>query len=204
MESFVFLNFRIFNYFFWFILVYLLLSLVFAIILLVSRVGSTVLEQNPLVIIIVWLVLISTMTWISSKLIISEVLLAIEPNLSATRSISRSWQLTNRSVFRIQTIQIVTFLINLPIFIVAQLLYVEFQNLFIVEMLSKIILNPVPAYIFWILLFSIVVFYILMLAINLLALPLWQSVKAIIYYDLRIRNEVLGLHLRELSSEENW
>jgi hypothetical protein len=144
------------------------------------------------------------MTWISSKLIISEVLLAIEPNLSATRSISRSWQLTNRSVFRIQTIQIVTFLINLPIFIVAQLLYVEFQNLFIVEMLSKIILNPVPAYIFWILLFSIVVFYILMLAINLLALPLWQSVKAIIYYDLRIRNEVLGLHLRELSSEENW
>ncbi|MBW4619194.1 MAG: hypothetical protein KME17_07520 [Cyanosarcina radialis HA8281-LM2] len=95
-------------------------------------------------------------------------------------------------------------MINLPIFIVAQLLYVEFQNLFIVEMLSKIILNPVPAYIFWILLFSIVVFYILMLAINLLALPLWQSVKAIIYYDLRIRNEVLGLHLRELSSEENW
>jgi hypothetical protein len=188
----------------WFILVYILLSLVFAVILLISRPAPGVLEQNPLAIISIWLVFISTMTWIFAKLIVSEVLLAIEPNLSATKAIGRSWKLTNRSVFRIQIIQIVAFLISLPIFIVAQLLYIEFQNLFIIEMLSKIILNPVPAYIFWVLLFSIVVFYILMLAINLLVLPLWQSVKAVIYYDLRIRNEGLGLRLRELPAEENW
>jgi hypothetical protein len=188
----------------WFILVYILLSLVFAAILLISRPAPGFLEQNPLAIISIWVVFISTMTWIYSKLIVSEALVAIEPNLSAARAIGRSWRLTNKSVFRIQVIQIVVFLISLPIFIVAQLLYVEFQKLFIVEMLSKIILNPVPAYIFWVILFSIVVFYILILVVNLLLLPLWQSIKAVIYYDLRVRKEGMGLHFRRLNNEENW
>jgi hypothetical protein len=39
--------------------------------------------------------------------------------------------------------------------------------------------------------------YAIGLAASVIVLPLWQTIKAVIYYDLRSRREGLGLQLRD-------
>lgn len=126
--------------------------------------------------------------WIYSRFIIAELPLAIENNIDAVTTISRSWELTKGYVVRIQAIVMVAFLITLPFQIMVQVVIGVLQP-------AK---NAPPLLGF--------VLLLLILALTLLSgalvLPFWQAIKAVIYYDLRSRREGLGLQLREPTDEE--
>lgn len=119
------------------------------------------------------------LVWFISRLLISDVPLAIEASPDARRSISRSWQLTKASVVRIQFVVLAAFLITLPILLLSNIL----PQLALVR-----VEVGTPA-------FGIVyaVSLILSLAANILTLPFWQTLKGVLYYDLCSRREGLDL-----------
>jgi hypothetical protein len=123
-----------------------------------------------------------------SRLFIVDLPLAMEDNVTATSTISRSLQLTKGFAGRLQWIWIVAFLISLPISIVVQIVSIILQGLLSVLFASDSV-------IFGFLYFLMLV--VLSLASGSLLIPFWQTIKAVIYYDLRSRREGLGLQLRD-------
>lgn len=122
-------------------------------------------------------------TRVLSRLFVYEVALAIEDNTDASTSLSRSWNLTKGSVGRIQWIVIVTFLLTLVVNIPSQIMSAALP--------TGDDTNSVIAAI------AVLLFLIVSLAGSALITPLWQVIKAVIYYDLRTRREGFGLELRD-------
>lgn len=126
--------------------------------------------------------------WLLSRLYISPLPLAIEDDATASGAIARSWELTSGSVFRIQGIIMVAILVTFPVSLVVQVVSQ------IVQLIIAATLPPdSPAFAFAYLIFIIA----LSVASGALFIPFWQSIAAIIYYDLRARREGLGLELRK-------
>lgn len=125
--------------------------------------------------------------WLVSRLVLPEVPLAIEPDVTASDSISRSWSLTKTSVVRIQFVVVAAFLITLPVLLVFSYL----------PQLLLLGLDPGTAA-YW-------VVYTLLLIVSffggMVVLPFWQAVKGVLYYDLRSRREGLDLQLRHPKSD---
>ena len=128
------------------------------------------------------------LTWLISRLLMVEVPLAIEENVNAIDAISRSWNLTKGSIFRLQFIILVGFLISLPIIIVIQIAST------IIQLVLGAIVSLNPESLGSLFLLSTIVISI---AGGALLIPFWQAIKAVIYYDLRVRREGLGLNLEE-------
>jgi F0F1-type ATP synthase assembly protein I len=126
--------------------------------------------------------------WFYSRLAIAELPVAIEENDSPNRAISRSWDLTKGNVWRLQSIFFVAFLILLPISIVIQIAQWIFQILF------AFLISPDSS-------LGIFIFFLFNLALILgsgaLTVPFWQSIKAVLYYDLRARREGMNLQMRD-------
>lgn len=122
------------------------------------------------------------------RLFIYEVPLAIEENVTASSTISRSLQLTQGSAGRLQWIVLVAFLLTLPVSIVVQIITTIAQ----VALAS---LFPQDSTAFGLLYFLVVL--VLSFASGALLIPFWQAIKAVIYYDLRSRKEGVGLQIRD-------
>ncbi|MCC5637401.1 DUF975 domain-containing protein [Nostoc sp. CHAB 5844] len=126
--------------------------------------------------------------WLLTRFYLVEVPLAIEENVEATSTISRSWELTQGYVWRILFISFVAFLITIPIQIVVQIIssILQFAFLPLIRENSG---------------FFTLVYFVLVLALSFaggaVIVPFWQTIKAVIYYDLRSRREGLGLQLRD-------
>ena len=125
--------------------------------------------------------------WILVRFYIYEVPLAIEDNIDATSTISRSWQLTKGNVSRIMLISFVAVLITLPLLILGQIVSATLQSSLAALIEQQSILS-LPL---------VVVYLGLNFALGALQLPFTQAVKAVVYYDLRTRKEGLGLNLRD-------
>lgn len=123
--------------------------------------------------------------WFTARFSIAEIPLAIEQEIGATESIGRSWQLTKKNVWRVLLVLFVATLITLPLIILVQV----FTNIAQVALIAVI---PDASALFGIVLLAS---YIIGLLANVITLPLWQTIKAVIYYDLRSRREGLGLEL---------
>jgi len=122
-------------------------------------------------------------TWYYSRWVIADVPLAVEEGINGGQSIDRSWELTKASVVRIQGIVLVAFAVTLPI-------------LFLFSYLPQIFLYRVErgSTIYWIVYF---ISWITSLIGGTFVMPFWQSIKAVLYYDLRSRREGFGLQLRD-------
>lgn len=118
-----------------------------------------------------------------SRWLIAEVPLAVESNINGITSMGRSWQLTQNAVFRVQGVVIVSFLITLPLLGVTSYIP-QFFLIFLQE-------RPVLYFVVY------VISLLLGLGGNLLILPFWQIIKAVLYYDLRNRREGLNMTLRD-------
>lgn len=120
---------------------------------------------------------------VASRLFVYEVALAVEDQVDATTSLSRSWNLTKGSVGRIQLIWVVAFLIalivNIPSQIIAAAIPTGDRTDSGVAAIAALLLIVVT------------------LGSSALVAPFWQVIKAVIYYDLRSRREGLGLELRD-------
>lgn len=118
-----------------------------------------------------------------SRWFLAEIPLAVEDNINGGESINRSWDLTKNSVWRIQGIVIVTFVVTLPIAILfsylPRLLLLRFEPGSMAHTITYLIV------------------LIMSLIGGIFLMPFWQTIKAVLYYDLRTRREGLGLRLRD-------
>jgi hypothetical protein len=135
--------------------------------------------------------------WFYARWFIPDAILAAEPNADL-EVIGRSWTLSKDSALRILLIIFVGGLITSPFFLVAivPLIIVIFAN--IAFFASQAPPAPSDLQSFFLSFGSGLVFSLLLLyGVNILLLPFWQSIKAVIYCDLRSRREGLGLKLRD-------
>ncbi|WP_156435451.1 DUF975 domain-containing protein [Leptolyngbya sp. O-77] len=148
---------------------------------------------NPGLILLAFLVflgivglLVWILTWFSIRFSVPDLPLAVEPGLTATQSLGRSWELTHKNVGRIFLILLVTWIATIPLQFVIQIVLGIAQ-----EAIVRIYPENSPLY-------GLLTFgssFLISLLLGIFTLPLWQSIKATIYYDLRRRREGLGLHL---------
>lgn len=127
--------------------------------------------------------------WLLSRLFLVEVTLAVEDNMSASKAIGRSWEVTKASVGRIQLIVFIAFLLTIPIAIIAQVVSTLLQVIFTTVL-------PIADNSFFAVLYFVLI-VALSIANSALMVPFWQSIKAVIYYDLRSRREGIGLQLKD-------
>jgi hypothetical protein len=126
--------------------------------------------------------------WLVTRFYLVDLPLAVEEDIEATSAISRSWELTQGHVWRILLISFVGFLITLPIQIVVQVITSILQAAFVPLIQDG---NSIYALLYFVLVIA------LSFSSGALLVPFWQSIKAVIYYDLRSRREGLGLKLRD-------
>ena len=122
----------------------------------------------------------------SSRLFVYDLPLAIEDTIDSTTSISRSWSLTKGSVGRIQWIFLVVAILITPLVYVPTFMLIGFIT-------TLTIRNEMPELV----VLLRVVDLALRVGLTALIMPFWQTVKAVVYYDLRARREGLGLQLRD-------
>ncbi len=174
----------------------LLMIAVFALAFLIAGI-STLLginSDNPIGVILLGLVvtvlslaaivfILYAFLWYFSRWMVAEVPLAVESEVTGGKSVVRSWQLTKGSVNRILMVASIAFLVTLPI--------VSMTNI-APTILLVIIRQGSPLY--WAV-YAISV--VLSFASGIFILPFWQTIKAVLYCDLRSRREGLGLQLRD-------
>lgn len=191
--------FRVAVYVFLFLIgVYVMLSLltgvIAAIIALMFGLFYQALINNPIASVIVGILSVLIVLaavigfffgfiWFFSRWIIAEVPLAVEEDINSKQSIDRSWELTKNSVFRIQLVVLVAFLVTLPLMAVTSYI----PQIFLLKV-------PPGSTLYW----TIYGISVLTSSVGgIFVLPFWQNIKAVLYYDLRNRKEGLGLQLRD-------
>ena len=152
-------------------------------------------DANPantgIIILITLLVMIIVFTgiiWIGTRFYLVDVPLAIEDDVNGSSTINRSWELTKGNIFRILLISLIGFLITIPIQFIIQIITTIIQ-LILTTLLKEDILSSSRI--------SFVLTFGLSFVGGALILPFGQTVKAVVYYDLRSRREGLGLRLRD-------
>lgn len=150
--------------------------------------GTGILIGTTLSVILVVIIVLLGLTWFYARWAVAEVPLAVEENINGAQSIDRSWELTQTSVIRIQGVVLVAFFVTLPIVLLFN--YVPSLLLVRLEQGSTI---------YWIV-YSIS--FITSLVGGIFVMPFWQTLKAVLYFDLRSRREGLGLQLREPPTQD--
>lgn len=147
-----------------------------------------------LLVVLLFLAFFAFLFWFAARFVATEVPLAIEPGMTATKTIGRMWSLTNGSAWRIALILFVTSLVTLPIQLLVRLMIGAVNT-------AIGIAGFAPGSSSFAAL-SLFMAYILSFAVSIVVLPLWQVIKAVIYYDLRSRREGLGLQLHDRGTHD--
>ena len=137
-----------------------------------------------------FLALLGTIAWLLVRLMIFDLPLAIETDLNAATTLSRAWQLTRKQTLRLSSIAIVVVAIAFPFQIFSAIITLTLQSVLTATL-------PAGPFSLFLLLWGIG--SLVGILSSLFFLPLWQTVKATIYFDLRSRKEGLGLQLRSLN-----
>jgi uncharacterized RDD family membrane protein YckC len=109
-------------------------------------------------------------SYVAARLLLVDVVLALEDQVTALGSLTRSWQLTQGHAWRTLTVLFIGSVILTPAMILSSLL-------------NAISVLPVMG-----------------LTLNVLIFPFWQAIKAVLYYDLRSRNEGMKFDLEASST----
>ncbi|MDY6940723.1 MAG: hypothetical protein SWY16_24075 [Cyanobacteriota bacterium] len=130
---------------------------------------------------------------------IVEVPVAIEPNLIATQALDRSFKLSNGSIFRIQGAFLIATLISSPPYILAAVpFFFIIFNLVQSGFFLPGELATIPSAEIWQSVgLAALMFFLIILVLNVFILPFWQALKSVMYYDLRTRKEGIDLNLSD-------
>lgn len=142
--------------------------------------------------VILQLVMIAAQLWFQARFWLYDLFIAVETDIDSTQSISRSWKLTQGSSFRVQLVLVIAYLIMLPLILLSFtpfLLTIPYFVNFSPD-------NPDPM-LFVVILLAFFLFLLLLLVTSVITMPFWQSVKAVLYYDVRSRREGLDLEIRD-------
>lgn len=142
--------------------------------------------------------------WFQARWFIVEVPLAVEANVTSTETVGRSWNLTQGYTWRVLAIMAVAGLITLPVYAVAGApLIFAFVSAATTAAQSGGRLGGNP-FLFQQaatgLFGGFALSFLLFLVASVFVIPFWQTVKSIIYLDLRSRREGLGLQFRDRRS----
>ena len=130
-----------------------------------------------------WLLFLSAIfcyIYIFSRLALTDVSLAIEPRLTSTGAFKRSWALTKGYIFSLQLIFLIAFLITIPFWVISN----------VGGLISLVMGLPNEVATIFNLPWGLI--------IGSLLVPFWQGIKAMVYYDLRTREEGRYLSLENL------
>ncbi|MGL6339598.1 MAG: DUF975 domain-containing protein [Waterburya sp.] len=125
--------------------------------------------------------------WLISRLFLVEMPIAVEENASPINAISRSWQLTKGSIGRIQLVVFLAILISAPIAILINVVSVILQFAISAGLENSPGLAALGS----------LLYLAVIIAGGALMIPFWQAIKAVVYYDLRVRREGMGIDLRK-------
>ena len=118
-----------------------------------------------------------------SRLVVAELPLAVEEGINGVQSLGRSRDITKSAVGRIQGVVFVASLVSLPLIVVFN---------YLPSFLRIGMDRTSPLY-----LLLTIMGFITSLIGGTLVMPFWQTLKAVLYFDLRNRREGLGLNLRD-------
>ncbi|WP_233838330.1 RDD family protein [Thermosynechococcus sichuanensis] len=162
------------------LLVYVVLGAIGYLIYLVGAPLVQLLEQNIqiqparglffltflLSILLLVLLALLVISYFMARLSLVDVVLALEPDCTPLKSVRRSWQLTQGQAWHTLTVFFVASLATIP----ANLLG---------SIINGVVIIPVAGFF-----------------VAVLLLPLWQAIKAVLYWDLRVRNEGAAFQVR--------
>ena len=111
--------------------------------------------------------------WLFARWFVPEVVLAVEEITGAVDSIGRSWDLSKSSAFKLILVAFIGFLITAPIATSVSFLPIVVTNSFDA---TDSVYQSVS------LLASL-----LNICISLVILPFWQTIKGVLYYDMRVQ-----------------
>ncbi|MDB9527049.1 hypothetical protein PN498_13695 [Oscillatoria sp. CS-180] len=156
--------------------------------------GAAAAVLSGVLVVLVQVVVFAAQTWIQARFWLYDMIIAMEPDKDATSSISRSWELTQGSATRVLFVLLVSYLVMLPLYL---LTLVPF--LFTIPFFSNTTGDGGSSDIALGIAFSIalLVFIILLFFAIVLAAPFFQSIKAVLYYDLRSRREGLDIRISD-------
>jgi hypothetical protein len=179
--------------------VVLFLSLIFSVALLMGIFGLGSAPPTSfsflvgLVAIILFLLIWLLPLWLQARLLITELPVAVE-QVSGSDSLVRAWSLSKGHAIRILMILLVGGLITIPPFILA-FVPGTLAVLALIPQFQRGVSTETTV------LFTIFGWFglggLLAFVVGLFTIPFWQSIKAVIYYDLRSRREGMGLELRD-------
>ncbi|MEA5468643.1 hypothetical protein, partial [Spirulina sp. 06S082] len=132
--------------------------------------------------IIIVLAMLTGVFWLLARLfMLAEVPLATAiEELSPADTLGQSWSLTKDNGWRIVAILTIACLITLPVAILIQVLSL------VIQPLTNSAVSMAIGY---------VVIYGISLASNIILIPFWQTLKGVLYYDLKSRREGLDLKI---------
>lgn len=137
------------------------------------------------------LAILSGQIWVQGRLLVYDIAIALEPETDETGSLSRSWTLSQGSGFRIQGVLFITYLIMLPLFVLAMMPMIIVLSGLIATASDTSDPWMIFAWVGLILLVTLV----LLIVLGIVIMPLMQSIKAVLYYDLRARREGFDLQV---------
>ncbi|MGF1459763.1 MAG: hypothetical protein ACFBSG_12140 [Leptolyngbyaceae cyanobacterium] len=161
---------------------------------LVGSAGEAMAVLSALLAFVAQLVVLGAQMWVQARLFLWDLILALEPELESTAAITRSWELTKGSGVRILLTLLVSYLVILPLYalmiVIPLLVALPFLGSGFLEGGGN------EAAVLGILL-ALLVFLVLAFGVIVLASPFFQTIKSVLYYDLRSRREGLDIQLRD-------
>jgi hypothetical protein len=159
-----------------------------------SSSGSAAAMLVGLIALVILLVSYGFQLWFQARFFVPELPIAVEENVTGDQSIVRAWELSKGHAVRISLVILVAGLITVPLFVIA---FVPFAVTLLASMASLMGRGiPDPAAMGTIFA-ALGLGFLLTLVFSIFTMPFWQTIKAVIYYDLRSRREGMGLELRE-------
>jgi hypothetical protein len=132
--------------------------------------------------------------WVQARLYLWNIILAMEPETDSTTAITRSWELTQGNGIRVLFVLLVAYLVMLPLYAltfgIPMLIAIPFFGSGVVEG------DGGEAVVIGLLL-AFLVFLALALLVGVLTAPFFQTIKSVLYYDLRSRREGLDIQFRD-------
>ena len=136
----------------------------------------------------VFMAIYLTPLWHYSRLFITDLTLVMEDNSNPFKAIKQSWELTKGLRIRLIKIILISFSITFPIWIIVWRVFGEIVRLLSSNFLRYIIDDSSIR--------AALVTIFLTIVTGVIIMPFWQTIKAVVYYDIRCRRESLDLELR--------
>jgi hypothetical protein len=155
--------------------------------------GSAAAVFSGLLLVILQVALFAVQTWFQARFWLYDMIIAMETDTESTASISRSWDLTKGSAMRVLFVLLVAYLVMAPIFMLTLVPFL-FTIPFFAGISPDADFNPALG---MALVLAFLVFMVLMFFAVVISAPFMQSIKAVLYYDLRSRREGIDIRLSD-------